>query len=338
MPAIQKVRREKIQLATKSAKDRALQLVFITFTIQHSHRETLAAVEGRLSRSWRKMIQRSFWRKFKRIGYIKIIETPYSRANSWHPHYHLIMFIEAKDEAAAIKHCASLREHWKDAVEAVGGSVNEHGFDVRSGADAEAYLTKIDETHEAGFDLDSGESVDQRIKKIDKNLAFEMTDTGGKTAKSGRHKLLTPMQLLAQFADTGDGNAAHRFREFVEWSKGKRLIDWSKGLADLLGIKDASPNDDEIKIDGDEQPEFETVAIVRPTIWRNVVRAKARARVLEVCEHHGPDAAIAFIKSLPTVKGPLERKPKKPRPKGRGGSHKAAGGLAPGGACGARTI
>lgn len=289
-PAIQKQRREKLREGIRSAKDQGLQLVFLTLTLRHSHGESLKAVEARLSGAWRKMIQRSFWRKFGRVGYIKIIETPYNRANSWHCHYHLLMVVRADSQARAIKHCETLREHWLSAVQAVGGSGNDHAFDVRGGDSAEKYLTKID----AG-------------------TLHEMTDAGTKSGKIGSR---APLQLLADFADHGDGFAAHRFREFVQWSKGRRMIDWSKGLADALGIENATPDDADIDIEADTvEPQDQVVMTIPGGIWRNVVHAKARYRVLEIVEQEGRSAAIAFTKSLP--KAPPRYR--KPRPKGRGG-------------------
>lgn len=315
-PAIQKKRREKIADGFRSAKEQGLQLVFLTLTIRHSHGESLKAIESRLSGAWRKMIQRVAWRRFIRVGYIKIIETPYGDANSWHPHYHLLMFVRADSQAEAVAHCETLRKHWESAVEAVGGSANDHAFDVRGGDSAESYLTKIDD-----------------------GTLHEMTDSGSKSGKAGSR---TPMQLLADFADHGDSFAAHRFREFVQWSKGRRMIDWSKGLADALGIENASPDDDQIEIDGmtdDLADEDETVMLIPKPAWRDIVHACAQIRVLEIVESEGAAAAWQFIQSLPpapprtTAAAAAMQGRRAAQPAVRAGEV-----LAPGRACGARTI
>lgn len=67
-------------------------------------------------------------------------------------------------------------------------------------------------------------------------LGLEIADPG---IKLGRHKGRTPMQLLADFVDRGDDKALALYRYYARAMKGRKFLNWSRGLGELKKAADA---------------------------------------------------------------------------------------------------
>lgn len=182
------------------------------------------------SRSWKAVTERA-----GKVGVVNSLEVTYGGANGWHPHLHMLLFVERAafgegpaDESgrlasAAIEH---LRGEWVRLLEKRGlvdGSnrewANKFALDVRGGEGASEYIAKWG--HDEAWGLSS-----------------ELTSAHAKTGKRntwGTTDHYTPFQLLAM-ASEGDGHAICAFREFVGEFDGKRMLTWSRGLKDHFGI------------------------------------------------------------------------------------------------------
>ena len=87
------------------------------------------------------------------------------------------------------------------------------------------------------------------------------------------------------------------FKEFADVFKGKQQLVWSKGLKELLGIKQVT---DEQLIDETEKSSIE-IRELAIEIWEFILRYEQRAHVLELVEYdyqNGTTSLNDFIMEL----------------------------------------
>jgi hypothetical protein len=184
-------------------------------------KEGKARTDFRNSRRWRDG-------KNARTGYICSLEVTSGERNGWHPHTHELVFAtpdafgetkELEGGRLSSRLIDELKEAWYMALRKAGlceqsqmSDVLAHGLDVRGGQYAAEYVAKFGRDQKWGLSRE----ITMHAQKV------------GSDAK-GAH----PFQLLA-WAEQGDGDAALKFREYVEAFDGKRMLSWSKGLKKLL--------------------------------------------------------------------------------------------------------
>jgi hypothetical protein len=171
--------------------------------------------------------------------------------NGWHPHHHILLFIDAfPSDFAAIRD--ALARHWINCCAKAGLPLPNmaHGLDLKDGSYAEKYVGKW-------------------------GLEYEMTKGHVKKGKQGG---LTPFDLLRLSLE--DDSYGKLFQEFALSFKGSRQLMWSRGLKDLLLISDKS--------DEDLAQETEKKAIqlceVEPFVFSLLCRYQKRADYLTCLE------------------------------------------------------
>ena len=118
----------------------------MTFTMAHTYDGDWSLSISTLLAAYR-LFDRQMHRYFKKIGCIgklKSLEAPIGR-NGIHGHLHVLMVYSAGMDIPDFENSA--RAEWNKAVAKVGGSCNEHGFDLKLYAMAD-YLAKQDISHE----------------------------------------------------------------------------------------------------------------------------------------------------------------------------------------------
>jgi hypothetical protein len=150
---------------------------------------------------------------------IKALESTWSPVNGWHPHLHLLQFLNPGIDVIAYQ--TALGTAWLASLRAEGFSATTaHGVDVKATwGDVEQYVTKLGRTWDA---------------------ADELTKANTKRGRKGSY---TPWDLLRSAADDGDQLHAARFREYGLGMKGKHQIQWTRGFKALVGIDDRSDED-----------------------------------------------------------------------------------------------
>ena len=209
----------------------------------------------------------------KRLGYqgrIVATEVTWGQDNGWHPHYHMILFFDHEINHQGLQSFLALQ--WQDACIKAGLKAPDliHGVDVRNGTYAAEYVSK---------------------------WGLEEEVTKGHL-KKGLNGSLTPFDLL-RGASTNN-HFKTLFKEFADVFKGKQQLVWSKGLKDLLGIKQVT---DEELIEETEKTSVE-VAELGDMIWQLVLKYEKRAHVLELVERDyqdGTDTLGDFIMGLAQI-------------------------------------
>ncbi|WP_289051709.1 protein rep [uncultured Psychrobacter sp.] len=243
----------------------------VTFTNSHHKGDNL----GDLLQGQKKAFVK-FWEKrkvkemLKRLGYqgrIVATEVTWGQDNGWHPHYHMIFFFDHEINSQGIQSYLALE--WQDACIKAGLKAPDliHGVDVRNGTRAAEYVSK---------------------------WGLEEEVTKGHL-KKGLNGSLTPFDLL-RGASTNN-HFKTLFKQFADVFKGKQQLVWSKGLKDLLGIKQVT---DEELIEETEKTSIE-IRELGDLIWQLILKYEKRAHVLQLVEQdyqNGTNTLYDFIDGL----------------------------------------
>lgn len=214
------------------AKVASLFPVLLTLTLQHHKGDDLQQLIAGLTGALRRILQQRSWRELKTEyglqGAIRALEVLYGDQNGWHPHFHILLFLDVE---LSDQQLAGLRswifDLWLAALQKEGYNASEaHGVDVAT-ADSKIaeYVAKWG--HEP--------------KEREWGAAHEMAKGAAKLSDG---ELLTPFQLLEAYGD-GSRRAGALFREYVAAMKGRTQLGGLKDLQQLLAaveLPNCDPN------------------------------------------------------------------------------------------------
>lgn len=187
------------------------QVVFVTATLRHQDGEELQDVWHALMGAWRRLQQGRSWDVFRcssgMLGSVRVVEATHGR-NGWHPHVHALFFV--RDPEVVVR---ELPGRWMAALE-------------REGRTGEVGVALDVRTVKAGDSEIGGYLAKTRA-------ALELTRLDLKT--KGR----TPWALLA-------AGEVSLWREWVDASKGRRMIGWSRGIRERLLSDPVEATDEEL--------------------------------------------------------------------------------------------
>jgi hypothetical protein len=247
-------------------------VLLVSFTVAHGIGDDLPLLVQRFTAAERSMKQSGGYGRLKGrvglVGTVRALEVTYGRTHGFHPHAHALYFVAADTDVTAFT--AELFRLWQGAAERQGLTMNGRGLDVRATVGAVgSYVAKW-------------------------GAAAEVTNA---SAKRGRVGGLTPWELLAHFAATGEVWARDRFRDYAGAFKGRHQLTYSHGLKAALGLDSEAE-----KTDAELAAEVEHGAVwvgeLSPQAWALVVRHEARAAVLNAVVAGGWDAVEAVLVRL----------------------------------------
>jgi hypothetical protein len=263
-------------------------VVMVTLTMPHDFGMPLADLLPVIARSFSSVVSGRPWLRLKSrvpvAGQIRSVEVTHG-PNGWHPHLHVLVFIEGPAGARELADLAvHVRSKWRCLITRAGyrAPSDMHGVKIEvctSAAEAGLYVAKVQDT---------GKSPGNEMARSD--------------LKSGRSGHRTPFEILGEIADTGDLEGLPRWLEYEKATKGHQAITWSAGLRRLL--LDAAPRrtDEEIAA---EEVGGDLVAEVSLEAWREVTRVLGlETRLLEAYESGGPGAFIALAAAHGLVPDP----------------------------------
>jgi hypothetical protein len=232
----------------------------VTITLPHHKGQTLQELVDVLNDSWRYMKSGGSWAGGKRrrdgtqrvgwkdrIGYVGAIsgtEATYGDTHGWHPHKHVLFFLEKPIQHEVLHDLLRFfRERWEKRV------AERHGLPAPS--------------WEHGVNIVRGENAARYVAKM--GLGREVC---GVHQKDGRKGNRTPFSLLGGWADGEDQEARKRWEEWIDVMHGKTQLFWSQGLRDRLLPNSEDLTDGEI-VDGEDGPE-ELVAVIPGVVWDRI--------------------------------------------------------------------
>lgn len=263
---IREGRSQEVQRAADLWASQGNSVAMASFTMRHKRSDALRDTLGQLMAAYRRMVQQRAFRALKErlgvAGWIRAVEVTVTW-NGWHPHVHVLWFLKGQLDADTAPDLErSLFELWSSALlrEGARSISRKHGVMVTYGhaAALTGYLAKVQDGHEGdGW-----------------TIGREMTRHDVKASRAGARGRV-PFELL----DSGDAESRGLWLEYVDATKGRRAIEWSRGLRDLLAMgKEAT--DAEVL----DSVEAESLLWVIPGPEYDSMAPEQRVAVLEAAE------------------------------------------------------
>lgn len=224
----------------------------LTLTFPHGRTDQARELRMNLSHAWRWMTKHRDWSSSMAAvgvhGTIRALEITWGQANGWHPHLHVLLFLdkEIPDDSSFLESLrSSVLTIWRQACFRAGlpSPSDQHGVDIRGGDRAAGYVAKW-------------------------GLHTEITLS---SLKKGRGDRYTPWELLAQLNYTGSVVWHYRWREYVNAVSGSKQLQWSRGLKRRYRVGEVS--DEELATNGGDADET-LFCWITPSDWRLIYAQK----------------------------------------------------------------
>lgn len=202
-------------------------LILLTLTRPHTTDESLTHSLNTINTAWGKITGSHAWRALRQqdmfTHWVRSTEITWNPDHGWHAHLHVLLFTDdPTPSTTAIR--TTVIGLWNDAMTALG----EQRPSRRRGID----VTIIDQHPEL--------IGDYLTKPPDHhNIASEITRGDNKHAR--KKNGINPFQLLdpSTRARIGEGTCKRLWIEYVESTRGRRSITWSRNLrASLLATRE----------------------------------------------------------------------------------------------------
>lgn len=259
-PVIRERRAAEIDAIVGAALAAGDHVMFVTATVQHSHRDDLATLLDQLQKAWTltfKPRSRSL-RASGYVGMIRTVEVTHG-ANGWHPHVHALLVFSGCERLDAESTSLLIGTHYRDALASLGMYASaRHGFDVRpvvSSGELSSYLAKIEGGWGAGLEIARG----------------DLKSSGTK-----------PFDLLRR-AVAGDVCAADLWRTFERSTARRRCIVVSRSLSARYGVELV---DDETAAEAEMDAPSVVLFTVQQKMWALLVKRRAVAALLASLERY----------------------------------------------------
>lgn len=264
---IQLRRRGEVAELIEKVYEAGYKVSMITYTHPHNRDFTLLENIEVFNSALRKMKQQRWYRKHIKdnaeIGYIGDItcrEVTWGEANGWHWHAHRLVIV--KNPAILMKYEVELKKLWVHCYEsACRENLREFTENNRK------YMM------ERGLDLiEKAQSTDYLVKIGNGNWGAEKELVGVAT-KKGKQGRYTPFDLVDRRDD--------KFIEYLQATKGKRQLLYSKGLRALFGLNEEKTDEELIK----EQVEHSIkIANISYKNWKKILRENLKVEICEILE------------------------------------------------------
>ncbi len=211
-------RREEVRTAIDQTLKVGGAAYMMAFTAAHSRKEPLKQVKMRITKTWQKLIAGRYSKikkTFGIIGNVRALEVTHGEANGWHPHIHVLFFLDkplSENMRKSLEY--NLFERWDKIIMREGGSpCNQSLFNLELCANPDAAGDYV-----AKWGADS-----------------EITNLHAKNAKNGGK---SPFQLLSLYQKGGKNYKYYGklFGQFMVDFKGARHLTWSRGLKKIFEI------------------------------------------------------------------------------------------------------
>jgi hypothetical protein len=272
---------EAFEYAYKRAKKK---IIMVTLTFPHAISDRLKDQQTKLKDALKKLRQgNSYTLMKKRIGYdglIRSLEVMYG-SNGWHSHTHEAWIVDWSTDVVELREW--LTRKW-------------HTSCVNSGLISEDYAKTDSFQKHAVQIIDECKSSDYLAKHdggywgADRELA----SASSKGTINSNKKTIHPFDLIKLYEETGDEKYAELFVEYAEGIKGSTPVYWSPGLKAKVGLKDKTDKE----IVEEKEDKSYLLAMISYVDWKLIVKAKARAKILDLAESEGIKGIFEYIEVL----------------------------------------
>jgi hypothetical protein len=258
-------------------------LLFPTLTLAHRRSDPLAVTLGHLLDGWRYVTGHRDYRTLRTqlsIDHVcKAVEITHG-LNGWHPHLHGLMFTATNlSESDQARVRSTLWTLWNRYAET-------HGLRVLNESRA-VVCKRVEVTSDKGI-----AALAEYLFKVQDGygIAAELVRADLKRGRAKRSRV--PFQI-AESACAGNSHDRTLWLEYEAATKGRRVLDWTKGSAAALGLDQA---DDDLAAADD--PSADLLYDLTPHEWSLVVRYRRRGHLLNVADQSGREGVAEAVAAL----------------------------------------
>lgn len=251
-----------------------------TFTIPHHKFDDCKELREKLAQAFNKVCTgRPFARWKEAIGFVGSIrgmEVTHGYASGWHPHLHVLFFLDCHPRLAR-EFGAWLFKRWRSVVASLGlGECSEGAWNWRF--------------------CNSPDVAGEYVAKW--GADWELTHGHLKLAKGkagSEEKNRSPWEILQDWTVYQWPKDGELFREYALAFKGARQLTWSKGLKARYLLEDVT---DQEVVDRLEDEEAAPVMAVEAPAVRQLKETGRTCQLLEAIERGGYEAGLNFMWGL----------------------------------------
>lgn len=262
---VSETRRQELNRALQNARAAGLVPVLVTLTFRHALGDSLVELLDGMKAAKQHFHNSRTYKGWKHViaGVITATEVTHGE-NGWHPHLHLLMFLRLPvDQTGTL--ADDLRTQWLASLETNGHDGNDSAFDFQAGDAAGQYVAKW------------GAAEELTLSSKKKTSATAAAKTGG----------LHPFELLKDSEFNPRSRAL--FFEYAMAFKGRRQLQWTPGLRDMLGVVEVP--DEEAAGDAQEDEIRDFLGCFDRDEWPSV-RRKGRSQILDLVETFDPGCEV----------------------------------------------
>jgi len=267
--------------------------VMVSYTVRHQRIDPLHDTLMLLSDSWRDLTVLKSWRSkkngFEIMGYVRALELTWGTANGWHPHYHVIFFLDLN--VCPDAWFQEMQRCWDRVVGINGGSTH---------TDYALKMSKVYDADEAAA-YQQKWGIELSAKKeggvSDWSIASEMTrgQIAKKTLAPGER--LTPFGMMAMmFSDSERGPAYWQYllKEYGLAIRGQRQLVWSR-VPDPRKIAEVTTSDDDQESLLADDPDYSIFMKLSPDEWAAVCKAGYQGVLLDAAADGDDETMLRII-------------------------------------------
>lgn len=273
-------------------------VLFGTFTIRHHLGQRFDALRVGVAEAWHAVTGGRGWlsdrRSFGVEHWVRVFEEKWSAESGWHLHIHYLMFVSPGFTIESVGPLLqSMFRRWNRGAQASGFDASMLGQDLHVVDSDEAAASVLADY----FTKQAGDTASLSAAAV----ALELTMRDGKFSKHS----LTPGEILT-LSIAGLGGYPGLWAEYERGMHGRRVIAWSRGLRDRVGIGDELTDTDAAQLEAEEL--MRTVMQLRGQGFRKVTLT-GRRRELLTRAWVDPAGAVAWLASLgiDSVEGTFDR-------------------------------
>jgi hypothetical protein len=269
-------RKSEIIEINKAAKDAGLYAGFLTLTARHDRYEDIESITGQIklvNEAWRYLMSIPSLKKLiNKAGfeYVKVLEIRYNKTNGYHPHPHIEVFANSREDSEMI--CNAIIDYW---IKRFPGSLPEY------------------QVYEPVFhDLD--EQLEKYITKL--GLSDEMTDPylNKKSSESINPLYVLDMILKKDFTKFTELECIKIYNDYIQATKGLRSITWSQGFKKKYNIAEIS--DSEIVSNTDDLESL--ILTVSDDIFKKLRGMNEEHSILKAIDRYLADNNLSMLAEL----------------------------------------
>ena len=273
---IQQVRAEELRRAIDTWTEQGGQVYMATYTVPHTRSDSLETLLSQFNEAQRKLCMGKPWKRLTAAhgisGQVKGLEVTWGQASGWHPHAHVIYFLE---QEASPDLAADLFQRWQSATARAGfGELSRRAFTLQDAAKVRTYLTKMGQEY---------------LWNAEHELVKSMS-------KRGRGSRYTPFDMLRTYLEQpDDGQMLALFAEYAYTFHGRNQLTWSRGLKKRLLNTEGCTDQQVADSIGEHDPVLARITLEQ---WRVIKRWNMQGTVLQVATDHGRDGLEYLLHSL----------------------------------------